>query len=331
MPLISQPTTGTIGIDVSDHVLRAVYAVRRRQGIAVKRFTQVSLPPKVITNGIIIDEERAGQAAHELLSRGMPVRSITAVIGLPESHSFVGSNQQQRDTFEEEVLRHIPFDEEEVTIDSIRYSGNVIGFAAVKTEIAEAYHRLFSSTGVHVRALEIESQALARLYVPRVIASQATILVDIGRKHSTFLVIQGDHIDFTHTSKLISGDTLTTSIMDRLNLQAEAAERLKIEQPTHPEVQNAILQHIAAIGQELERVITYHYSHPAAEKPSAYRLLVTGGGAQLPDIVQRLEQSLTIPVYRADIPDHIRLPQTLRSKSYSFATAIGLATRSIER
>jgi len=119
--------------------------------------------------------------------------------------------------------------------------------------------------------------------------------------------------------------------MRRLNLDGPTAERVKIDQPTHPEVQEAFREHVVSIGQELERVINFHYSHPSDPQPTSYRLLVTGGGAQIPDLVQRLEQSVGMPVYRAAIPQNIHLPRALLHNSHSFATAIGLAARSIEK
>ncbi len=330
MSFLSQPIAGTIGIDISDHILRAVFAIRKQHKLFIKRYAQLPLDSGIIQNGVIQDQEAVTKAVKKLIAHGIPNRSKTAVIGLPELHSYIGTILHDGKNIEKEIFRHVPFDKTEVTTDSLEYTPNIVGFAAVKTEIANQYWNVFSKAGLHIRALEIESQALARLYGQAYTKGEAIIVVDIGQGHTTFLVAQKERIDFTHTSKLISAERVTQAIAQNANITFEMAEQRKLFQPKDTYVLQATQKHAQEIATELQRFIHFHYEHPIETPSKGYRIILTGGGAQIPDIIQQIEQSIEMPVHLAGIPPKVRIPSSLKKRMHSYATAIGLSARAID-
>lgn len=325
----------TIGIDISDHIIRAVVL---RTGGSRKRmlhYAEAPLEDGTVRNGVIQEPDRMEYVVKKLIKKGIPARSATTVVGLPESHGFIKTITFQKEdekSVQKEIEKHLPFPYEEVIIDTIEGDG-FLSFAAIKKEVAQMYLDLLCPLGFHIRALEIESQAIARLFasVPEDDnINQAIILGDIGRNHTTFLVVRNGLIEFTHTSKLISGRILNDRIMQQFQVTPEKAERIKIEQQQHPQMQAIIQEHTQALANELQRVVNFHSLHPIGGPTEQYIVYLIGSGSQIQNLRQYLEAKIYFPVQQAKFRVPMHLPKKIHSQILSYGTAIGLAIRGYE-
>jgi len=295
-------THDTIGIDISDHVIRAVRARRFRGRTHVTHFAETPLPKGAIVRGEIAEEVTVVQAIRQLLSKKFFIQSTGAVASLPESHAFLKTVVlPQNGILENEIAKHLPFPFAEVSLDTLRHGTvdqegspvSLVSFAALPSTIAQSYSDLMTHASVHVRALEVESQAIARLFVPQEKPSEVILLVDSGKNHTTVIVIEEGRIDITHSSLTITADN-------------------------H-----------AQLATEIERVLRFHREHgiTSSSQKKAYTLLLTGGGSKIEGFQEELAKNLHLPVATATIPDTIIMPPELQKKSYSYSTAIGLALR----
>ena len=330
MSFISNPTE-TIGIDVSDHVIRAIVMKGHSRKKRISHFAQIPLDPNIIVDGEIRDVPSFQDKMERLFSRGIHPKRSTAVVGLPESHGFIKTLQANPEEETKELQKHLPFPYKEVTIDSIR-KGPFVSFAAIKTAVAQSYLDALTPLGIHIRALEIEPQAIARLFASELVLNEwphhGIILGDIGHTHTTFLVIHNGLIEFTHTSKLISGKTLTGYVQEHFNVSEKEAEGIKLTQQNHPSMQPIIRAHTAALANELKRVVDYHRDHPVGDQPiHEYIVYLMGSGSRLSNLRQYLEESVRFPVQQAKISTPLSVPRKLQPLILSYGTAIGLALR----
>ena len=294
-------TRATIGIDVSDHVIRAVEVTHARTQSRITRFAEVAVPPGAIIHGDILRDEQVHDALHTLLRHHFDIEHATAVVSLPESHAFLKTILLQNgDLLENELPKHLPFPVTDVIFDSLSHgtidrdgvSAFVTSFAAIPKHIAEQYADVMAKARLHCRALEVESQAIARLYAPTQTPEQVVVLVDLGKNHSTVIMIAEGRIDVTHAS---------------LEITAASHEKL---------------------GAEIQRVVRFHTEHgPKTASVKDYTISLTGGGSQIPGLVEQLKKETQLPVSVATLPNTIRIPAQLRETVFSYNTAIGLAMR----
>lgn len=294
-------TRTTLGIDISDHVIRSVEVQHHRKTFVVKRFAEQVLPEGAIVRGDIQDPKAVHDALHQLLKHHSDTEHAAGVVSLPESRAFLKTIViPTTATLDSEIARHLPFPLTDVSFDSLPHgmveregaAAQIVSFAAIPARITESYAKVMHDAHVRCRALEVESQALARLYVREQTDDVVTVLVDIGKTHATIIMITGGRIDVTHTS---------------LDIHATAYQKL---------------------GTEIQRVIRFHREHgPIPDAKKAYTVLLTGGGSQIAGIVDTLHTELELPVAIAALPDVLELPPELRDASYSYNTAIGLGMR----
>ncbi len=328
------PTNHTIGIDISDHIIRAVLIRHSKHKHVLKKFDEVELEEGWIQNGVIQDAVSVQEVLKGSLLKTISPGYGAAVVGLPEAHGFIKTVTAVDGGLEAEVARHLPFPYEEVVEDSINYGPTadqqrmVYGFAAIKKEVSESYWEVLSALGLHIRALEIESQAIARAYA-QVLTSvqQISILVDIGRNHTTFLVVQNDHIDFTHTSQMISGKLLTAAIQKQAGWSLDQAEQQKIIAPEDPTVKAITTRFGVVLANELQRVVDFHTEHQATRSGNNYVIYLTGGGSQIPNLRLYLEDIIKYPIQPATLPKNVSLPKKMVPERFSYGTAIGLGIR----
>lgn len=337
MRLFTHPTD-TIGVDISDHVVRAVLVSGSEKKKNILAAAEQHIDEGVIQYGMVQDLERIKKTLQKLFSKSFHAKHSTVVVSLPESHGFIKSIAVQEQSEREEIEKHLPFPYEDVIIDTIQhglidYEGaqvKLISFAAIKKEIAEVYIEIFSSLGLHIRAFEIESQSIARLYTGYKKTDSAIVLLDIGHNHTTFVVVQQNRIDFTHTSHLISGNSLTEEIKKTLGCSFEEAEKMKKENADSPKIKKNVHTHMLNITHELQRVIDFHTEHKMTNSIRDYVVYATGGGAALHNFHRYLEDEIHYPVRHATIPTNISIDKHISLPIQSYSTAIGLALRDFQ-
>src|SRR3989339_393058 len=330
MPFFRNPNQ-TIGLDISDHIVRAVLLVNNHKIKQIKHFTQIPLNEGIINDGHIEDVTAFQKTVKKLMTKGIHAKTATAVVGLPESHGFVKTIYQENpEAIKEEIQKHLPFPYEEMAIDTVVKNG-LLSFVAVKKDVIEQYLSALLPLGFHIRALEIESQAIARLFAGKKIVSknpnQAIIIGDIGHNHTTFVLVRNGLIEFTHTSKLISGKNLTEHLKQHFAIDYQEAEKIKLTQQDNPEVQKIIDAHLTALANELKRVVNFHQEHPIGQVSNQYFVYIIGGSAKLKNLRQHLEAKIQYPVHQAQLSTEIIVPKKLQPQFLSYGTAIGLAIR----
>jgi type IV pilus assembly protein PilM len=207
-----------------------------------------------------------------------------------------------------QAKQYVPLPLSEVAIDWIKvgeydddrgFKHQKILLISVPQEQIKKYKRIFQDAGLTLRALEIESLSITRLFTGD---PTPTIIVDIGSRSTNVVFMEGAVLTWNVQSD-IAAASLTQAIASSLGINPLRAEELKKERgilgmgPNY-ELSTIMLPSVDAIINEVKKAdFSYRQQFPSAKK--AERIVLTGGGANLLGIENYFERDFGIPVVKA--------------------------------
>lgn len=351
--MLFQPRTDHIGLDISDHSLKAVQFIKTLNG----RLKLVGLSAQYLADGIIKDGTIKNtvaftKAVSQLLLKPTWGKFTTNLIvaSLPESRTFIkmitvpSSNQDIAQAVKWEAQHHIPLPLEDTYWDwqTIKSTPNFdnsrqpILLAAAPKDIVESYNQALNQTHLTAIAMEIEAQAIVRSLIPinQVNQTEATMIIDIGGDHTSLIMFSFDTIQFT-VSLPISGRAITQTVADTIKLDATQAELAKIKYGLDPSAQHGaiykILQNMTnELVHRLQESLVFYQEH-FPSNPPATSIILCGGAANLKKIDQLLTSEMKIPVRLGNPWCNVSANVNPRPEAdaLSYTTAIGLALRDL--
>lgn len=210
-------------------------------------------------------------------------------------------------------------------------SMKVLITAAPKT-LVKRYLDIFKLAELELISLETESFALVRSLLGRDHA--AVMVVDIGAIATEISVIL-DGIPFLNRSIDVGGETITKSIANSLNLDAERSEQIKrdfgiITGASTSQIPRVIEFVMNNIVNEIRYILSLYQNQ--GERPIE-KIVLSGGSAFLPNLPAYLEQTVQLKTAIGDpwasIAYPVELKPVLDEIGPRFSVAIGLAMREI--
>lgn len=207
-----------------------------------------------------------------------------------------------------QAKQYVPLPLSEVALDWMKvteyeddkgFAHQKILLISVPREQIEKYQRMFKTAGLTLRALEIESISLARIFG----GDQApTMVVDLGSRSTNVVFLEEGRLMWSIQNDFASA-SLTQALATSLGVNPLRAEELKKERGivgTGPnyELSTIMLPFLDAIISEVKKAqFVYAQQFPVARK--AERVLLSGGGANLLGIEKYFEREFGIPAMRA--------------------------------
>lgn len=335
------------GLDISDNSLKYVELAETPAGLRLGTFGSAEIPEGIITSGIIKKEEALGAVLKNVFSqkRGMTYASLS----LPEEQGFVRLIRIPRVPLEEveetislQLEEHIPLNADEAIFDFRTLSPikddthlNVL-VVAFPRAIVETYKNAALAGGLTPVALEIESQAIERVVVPRGVRGHASFIVDIGLTRTSFVIAKDGLAQLTSTIA-IGGKHIHEAIAKTMNVDMKKAELLKVEfgvahTPEGKKVFDAVGPLLATMQEEIRRRIEFwRTSTPHADGTGAVdHVYLCGGDSNLIGLTQYMSSKLHIPVSLANVwvnivTDPTYVPEITFRESLAYTTCLGLA------
>jgi type IV pilus assembly protein PilM len=159
-------------------------------------------------------------------------------------------------------------------------------------------------------------RALGELDHVGVSTGDAEALVDVGASVTNIVVHQNGTPRFVRIL-LMGGDTITEAVADRMGVPADQAETVKQEmglapagsvpEQAHP-AGRVIETTASAFIDEVRGSLDYYLAQPHAMP--LRRLVVSGGGARLEGLVQRLSTATRLPVEPGTPISRLRVGKT---------------------
>ena len=246
----------------------------------------------------------------------MGVTAKNAVASLPSFAAFMTvldfpkmKKEEIEKAMQYQAKQYVPLPLSEVALDWLKVGEFVDdnGFAhqkmlliSVPLEQIKKYQRIFASAGLSLRALEIESLSLARIFGDD---PTPTIVVDIGSRSTNIVFLENGQLVWNAQSDFAAA-SLTQNLAASLGINVLRAEELKKERgiletgPNH-ELSTTMIPFLDAIISEVQKdQFIYQGQFPSAKKTE--RMILSGGGANLLGIEQYFGKEFAFPIIKAN-------------------------------
>ncbi|MBI4079946.1 type IV pilus assembly protein PilM [Candidatus Kaiserbacteria bacterium] len=341
------------GIDISDASIKWIVLGEGATGKEVQAWGREPIPAGVVVSGAIKDAQALAQI----------LRSVKAEAGvecahaaLPEESAYVFSMHVPDGSSREQILSMIEFElENRVPIapsvavydfDKIERhedgSGEEIGVTVFPRELSDNYAAIFSSAGIELLSLEVEARSIARAVASYAADEPITLLVDFGEMRTGLSVLKRGVPIFTSTVA-VGGGSIDHALAEKLSLSFEKATAFKNEEGLLAKdgAHSSGLEVVTGTASALADEVTRHFHYwDTRRNESGDRLtpleqvFLIGGSANLKGLGDYLAARVQVEVVRPSVWRNVcsfdeYIPPIDRRTSLQFATAVGLALRSI--
>lgn len=338
----------TFGIDIGTSSIKIAQVVREGAKFRLLAAAAVPTPPPGVKSESVADLNKVAEAVKKAVDDAR-ISTRHAVCSIAESSVHL------------EVLQMPPMNEGELASAVIWEAEQVIPFQVSEAELSwqvlpatdqakannqqvlltaspkrqvEKYVSLLNEAGLTTEVLEPESIATARSVGK--FQSGLGAIIGLGASGTSISVVLDGAVIISRTLPT-GGNAISRALSSYLNLELNQAEEYKRaygleENQLEGKVRQAILPVVDVIANETRKVIEFYQSKNENRRISS--VVLTGGGAGLPELVPYLAKSLgaeiTVGDSFADIIKDDRMTKALTGFGPLYGVAVGLALREVE-
>jgi type IV pilus assembly protein PilM len=346
-------TQTTVALNLgSQRISMAVFETSRSGGLILKGYS---------TETIIADpafeasrEAQIRVALEDLIEKlDIPKSKVRyAISGQAVFTRFVKLPPLQDDNIEQlvtfEAQQHFPFPIEEVVWDYEMIEGGddkEVVIVAIKEDALDEINETVTGSGLTTLEVDVAPMALYNAYRTAYgTPAEPTLIIDIGAKTSNLLFVEGKR--FFTRSVAIGGASISTAIAKEYNITFPEAEHQKVTNGLvalgggHTESMDEALAALAMVIRnaltrlpaEIARTTNYYRSQHAGNAPQ--RILLAGGGANLPYTLEFFEEKLGLPVEFFNPLSNITIgkgmdTEMLQREAHTMGELVGLGLRGV--
>ncbi len=311
-----------LGVDIGTTSIKAVEVVAGEHGPRLVNYAYLSSKNSVSRANTVLQasslklfEDDAANLLKELVKKMKP-STDRAIASIPNFLTFSTiltfpemSDSELNKSMAYQAKQYIPMPISEVVLEWVKVgeTENENGtreqqvlLISVPREETAKYQSIFKKAGLSLGALEIEAFSLARCLVGE--DKSTTLIVDIGSRSTAFVIVEGGKLKFIgHTD--FAGASITQALVSALNINPVRAEELKRERGvagTGPnyELSTIMIPFLDVIIEEAKRVVR-SYETQFVLAPKIERVMLSGGGANLPGIEKYFARQFELPIVKA--------------------------------
>lgn len=344
-------TTAVLNIG-SQRVSMALFEISKSGGLVLRGYDSESLAADPALEAGRIAQVRVAVA--DLFERLKPgkVNVRYAISGQAVFTRFVrlpplkDENIEQLVTFE--AQQHVPFPLNEVVWDYELIDGandKEVVIVAIKSDALDEINQAVNDSGLGTQEVDVAPMALYNAFHATYgVPEEPTLLIDIGAKTSNLLYIEGRR--FFTRSVAIGGVSITAAIAKEYGVTFAEAEYQKINNGLvalgggHTEQLEEAVAALAmvirnALGRlpaEIARTTNYYRSQHSGSAPR--RVVLAGGGANLPYTLEFFEEKLNLPVDYFNPVANVAIgkgvdSEIVRREGHLMGELVGLGLRAI--
>lgn len=277
-------------------------------------------------------------------------RVVTSVSGREVIVRYISMQPVDNDNLSNAVRfeadKYIPYDLEEVVLDSQRLDESSLGttsaemkvlLVAAKRTLIEERVQLLREAGLAPSIIDVDSFALGNAFELRsMLSTRAEVegnvvsLIDIGAVKTNITIMVGNTSFFTREIYL-AGNEFTEEIQKKMEVAPEEAESLKKSPGVFAlEVQEAVSTIVDDLANEVQLSFDFFESQFDKEVEEIY---ISGGGSQFFSLEPDFERIFGKRINRWDPTENFSLREeqvdveALRANAPQLAIAMGLASR----
>ena len=349
MSLFGGKSRQLVGLDIGSSSIKSVELKSTKAGYELVSFGMESLAPDTVVDGAIMDAPQVANAISKIFdAERIKTKNVaTSVSG----HSVIVkrvplplmTEEELYDRIPSEASQHIPFDIADVNLsyqllESMDSQMDVLLVAVKKDKILN-HTNVLAQAGKTPMIVDIDAFALQNCfevnYEPD--SAQTVALLNIGASVMNINIVRGGIPLFTRDVS-VGGNQYTDALQKELDLGFEDAERLK-KGDTLPSVTDEQRQQILRSVSDiltLEIQKTFDFFRATASGENIQRIVVAGGTARVPGLVDLLREEFAMPVEelnpfrRVLINPSRHSDDQIRDIAPRLVIAVGLALRSFD-
>lgn len=343
-----------VGLDIGSRTVHVAELSSGRGGPTVENFGGIELPEGAVREGEIIDPGAVSDAIKQLIG-STGIRNKEALLGVANQRVVVRQidlpwmeEDELRTSLPFQVQEHIPIPVEEAELDFHtleEYQGEgdtrmlrLLLVAAHKEMIATAI-QVGSDAGLQPIGIDLNPFAVLRsVGSDSALGDGTEVLADVGEGVTNILVHENGVPRFVRVLVLGGGD-ITDAVAAELSLERDDAEARKKQLGLQGAGGDQASSIIAARASEFVDEVRSSLDYYQAQMGSARigRVVLTGGGALLGGLDERLASTLRLPVEVGNPFDRFTTGKKvalddaqLAQVGPVLATAVGLALGGLE-
>lgn len=320
-----------VGLDIGSAAVRAAVVDTTKSTAVLKRFAEMPLPPGAVVAGELVDRAAVTEAVVALWRRAkLPRKRV--VIGLANQRVIVRQVDvphleeaemiealpfQVQDAIpipvEDAVLDYVPLEEFNTPDGDLMMS---ILAVAAQREMVEELLGVAHTAGLQVMSIDLQSFGLVRAAFGADLmmgGEGPQGLLDIGMTMSQIAVVRGGITRFVRILP-VGGEQFTDDLKAALSMSYEDAEESKRGVGVAPEgmpegedeastARRVLTRTADSLIEEIRGSINYYLTQ--AGEHSLDRLVVSGNGARLPHLANRVARALGTKVEPVRVFDHL--------------------------
>jgi type IV pilus assembly protein PilM len=343
--------TSLIGLDIGSYAVKIVHLQESKGTYQLKNLGISLLPPNVIVEGAIKDQDAVRDAIKNLVSQlKVKVKSVaTSIAGWSVIIKKVDLPQMTEDELAEnikvEAEQYIPFNVEDVNIDfqilgssADKVDRMEVMLVAAKKEVIDDYSGLLKKSGLSPQVIDVDFFALENAFEANYPATESggVALVDIGANKMNINVLKNGLSMFNRDAS-IGGFQITEDIQQRFGLEYDEAEKVKLGLPSDQvpvqDLEAIFVSAATGWSTEVKRAIDFFYATYPDE--TIGQILLSGGSSRLPGLDSLLNKDTNIPVSHLNPLANIEADTKVFDQDYldyiapQVAVAVGLALRRV--
>ncbi len=308
-----------VGLDIGTSAVRAA-VVQGGKGLPVlRRYAEVSLPKGAVNAGEIVEPSTVRDALTQLWKVGrLPRKRV--VVGIANQRVIVRridipymSEDEFRDSLAYRAAEYIPIPIDEALLDFVPLEefttpdGEAmmsVLVVAAQRDMANTVMEVLSGAGVKPLALDLQALALVRAVVGvgLDLSEGARAVITIGAGVTQLAIVKGGTVRFLRTVP-IGGDSFTRTLSEAVGIDQTQAEEQKRRIGVLPEgepfddtneARRALTLEADTLIEEVRGSIEYYRSESGGDQ--VRNVLISGNGARLPHLANRLGLSLEVEV-----------------------------------
>lgn len=337
-----------VGVDIGSSSIKVCQLKESRRGLALAKIGYAPLPPQAVADGQIMNrgavvetlerlfrdaQIKQREVALSVSGQAVIIRKITIPLIPPE---------QLDEQIQWEAEQHIPFDIKEVHVDYevLRRrpeSGQMdLVLVAAKKEDINGYASIARDAKLKPMVVDIDAFTVQNVFESsRGLPPDHTVaLINLGASLSSLNIVSRGVSAFTRDIAN-GGNTITEEIQKQLGLPYDQAEAYKTQTDAAGLLPQRVVDIIRAasdtIAGEIQRSLDFFMATSGDGELS--RIYVTGGSANLPQLVSAIEARARVPVEVFSPVEKIAVDprdvdvNLVQSRAAQLAVALGLALR----
>lgn len=255
-------------------------------------------------------------------------------------------NIEQLVTFE--AQQHVPFPINEVVWDYELIEGSAekeVVIVAIKGDALEETNSAVSEAGHGTIEVDVAPMALFNAYRASYgVPDEPVLIIDVGAKTSNLIYLEGTR--FFTRSIAIGGSSITAAIAKEYGITFQEAEQQKIANGLvalgggHTETMDeavaalamVIRESLTRLPAEIARTTNYYRSQHSGSAPK--KILLAGGGANLPYTLEFFAEKLNLPVEYFNPLSNVTIGKgvdtgVIQQDAHTMGELIGLGLRGI--